>query len=289
MGCWNKTCGISKLPIFSGEKVYAFILEEQLTGFAGNDHHYPSSEWIPCRLPFVTRYNDYGGGEKSNWVLDILLEEIKEQMIELPAGTNSSHELEVTRDKLNEELFFDAVHEGRLAVPQAGHPTRINFVMMRKDIVDNILADYAPDFPAIAVAKTFDQMVEEIPAFYEDVIAASKDQLGIFGALRYGTDQIRDKYPQLYRCLIAFSVADGYSGIARLHTTVQQLHNQKKHKRAKEVIEYWLMGAVIDRFMINTRITWAPGGYEGSQDQDPEPYEILNKAIGKRLVKMMED
>jgi hypothetical protein len=27
MGCWNKTCGLTNLPIMCGEKTYVFVLE----------------------------------------------------------------------------------------------------------------------------------------------------------------------------------------------------------------------------------------------------------------------
>lgn len=43
MGCWNKTCGLSKLHVYAGDPVYVFVLEQNLN----HDRCYATAFWSP--------------------------------------------------------------------------------------------------------------------------------------------------------------------------------------------------------------------------------------------------
>jgi len=63
MGCWNGTCGISRLPIFCGDPVRMILLkrtgclkrEGKIVGFT-----YSHSMMVPILFPIMGEYNDYG-------------------------------------------------------------------------------------------------------------------------------------------------------------------------------------------------------------------------------------
>lgn len=139
MGCWNKTCGLSRLHINAGEEVYVFVIEE------GNRNDtsrcYTTALYAPLLMPFEAKYDDYGGGEDAKGVaLPFILEGLREELVEMPQGENEYHDIPVTRDKFEVENFFEAVHEGRLFVKDYhGENSRVEFVMIRKDVVQNIL------------------------------------------------------------------------------------------------------------------------------------------------------
>ena len=53
MGSWNKTCVLSNLAIYDGDKVVVFILED---GGDGSDS-YATALFRPLLLPFNSVYN----------------------------------------------------------------------------------------------------------------------------------------------------------------------------------------------------------------------------------------
>ena len=73
MGSWNFTCGISNLPIFYGEEVYAFLVDER------RGRHGPD----PVTLPILGTYDDYGRAENFK---EPEIEESWKQAIKLHVG-----------------------------------------------------------------------------------------------------------------------------------------------------------------------------------------------------------
>lgn len=67
MGCWNKTCGISQLPIFVGTETLNFIIVENkpYEGEINNHPSYSNAYWNVIPLPFYGEYNDYGWQDDS--------------------------------------------------------------------------------------------------------------------------------------------------------------------------------------------------------------------------------
>lgn len=59
MGCWNKTCGITNLPIFYEDEMIMFvIIESPVKNVAAPCH--ATSFWNYIPLPIYGKYNDYG-------------------------------------------------------------------------------------------------------------------------------------------------------------------------------------------------------------------------------------
>ena len=138
MGSWNKTCGLSNLPILAGEQTYVFVLEQELDI---SSHCYSTHLYRPALLSFESTYNDCGGGEDSKGIgFDIIMNGIQSCLVEMPLGENEYHDIAVSKAAFNEELFFDSVREGRLYVTNyTGGSNRVEFTMFRKDIVDKIV------------------------------------------------------------------------------------------------------------------------------------------------------
>jgi hypothetical protein len=138
MGCWNKTCGLSNLHIIAGTDVYVFVLEENTDK---TDRCYSTAFWRPLLLPFTSKYNDYGGGEESGGPgFQLIMDSIAKELTEMEVGDNEYHDIAVKKEGFGEEQFFESVHEHRLFKKSYyGDKQVIDFVMMRKDIVDYIL------------------------------------------------------------------------------------------------------------------------------------------------------
>lgn len=58
MGCWNKTCGLTQLPIHDGERVITFLLVKKEGGY--QSYCYNNWAWELIPLPIYGKYDDYG-------------------------------------------------------------------------------------------------------------------------------------------------------------------------------------------------------------------------------------
>ena len=99
MGCWNKTCGLSKLHIYAGDPVYVFVIEQNLD----HDRCYSTAFWSPILAPFESVYNDYGGGENSGGVwFQHIMDGVRAKLIEQEVGENEYHDIAVKREGFGE-------------------------------------------------------------------------------------------------------------------------------------------------------------------------------------------
>ena len=190
MGCWNATCGISNLHIKANDEVYVFVLEQVKNV---DSLCYSTAFYKPLLLPFYAKYNDYGDGEEcSGPALPIIMDSIKQQLIEMEVGENQYHDIEVKRDEFNEELFFEAIHENRLSIKGYRGETRLDMIMMRKDIIDHVFENWVQrdyvgggkgtcGYDNAYIQYKFQDILNDIPAFIERILDIAKEtQCGEF-------------------------------------------------------------------------------------------------------------
>lgn len=141
MGCWNKTCGLSRLPIHASRAVYMVpIVQAPYQGRC-----YSTDMWTPTDIAVVGEYNDYGGGENMEPVaMGYVVEAIRKNLVEREVGENKYHDIAVNKSGFSEEMFFEAVHESRLQVkiPHSASHFDVDMVMIRKDVVDHFKENY---------------------------------------------------------------------------------------------------------------------------------------------------
>lgn len=304
MGCWNKTCGLSNLHITHGTPVYVFVLEES----RDNSNCYSTSLFSPLLLPFESVYNDYGGGEDSSGIaLPFVISGIKEQLVEMPLGDNTYHDIEVTREKFDVDLFFEAAHEDRLSIKgrYSKDPTRLQFTMFRKDVVDTILAEreieeyVGNNKGTIArygdeknyIRYKFADIIADIKPMIEEVkikIAEAKKESETLGAymlfdgvgsmFEYGHPNLAAKWMRgdSYR----------YSRIVDMKHAIRvafESNSPEALNKLEALIAEHLKGVFIDGFMHAARKTWIPGGHEGSQSTSGGALRLLGKAVNDAL------
>ena len=292
MGSWNKTCGLTNLPIMSGEKTYVFILERVKEI---HDHCYSTHLYRPLLLPFVSTYNDYGAGEDSEGgALPIIMDGLKQRLVEMPLGENKYHDIAVIRDAWSEDLFFESVHEHRLRVNSYDGETEVEFVMMRKDVVDDLLDTYK----------------------FEEYLGEGKGTHGWKNSYElYGfADLVRDveplldflliimkemdwKWPRLDRVVFAYQQKEGernraanwfrhdlgyrFSNIVEVRSHIIELLMKGERDLAQDLMIEHLRGMFVNTFMEMTRKSWIPGSQEGSQRQEYEPYRALMASMNR--------
>lgn len=302
MGCWNKTCGLSNLHIYAGDPVYVFLLEQ-------NPHHdrcYSTAFWAPVMLPFLSEYDDYGGGENSSPAINYILEGLKEQLVEMPLGKNEYHDIAVNKDILDEKLMFEAVHEGRLKIHDRafGGERLVDFVMFRKDIVDHITETLVCDMYVGEGKGTggwgnnyiyykFADVVAKVPEFIDKVEKELLSTDGPEGSLppelrlKYAMRGLAGMYDFKERNLVATYLGglDDYrfSRILRPSDAVVRLLADGKREEAEAMLIDILRASFINSFMESTRKSWMPGGHEGSQASESKGYRVLCSAVTAAL------
>lgn len=305
MGCWNKTCGLSNLHITAGDDVYVFVLEENTDK---TDRCYSTAFWNPLLLPFTSKYNDYGGGEESSGPgFQLIMDGVAKQLIEMEVGENQYHDIAVKKEGFGEEQFFDAVHENRLFSKshRKEDGRAVDFVMMRKDVVDYILENrviksYVGDGKGTGgwgnnyINYKFEDILKDIPEFLDKIApmadpaaAESKDPelVAALMELRFlrGMGNLFEyKHPNK---VAAWLRGDDYrfSKIVNVQDAVISLLKEDRRTEAELLLTDMLKGKFIDSFMEVTRKNWAPGGHEGSQCQEADEYRLLMKAMTAAL------
>jgi hypothetical protein len=304
MGSWYKTCGLSNMAVTDGTEVMVFVLEKNNDE---TDRCYSTAFWSPSLLPFYSKYADYGGGcDDTGIALPYIMEGIKQSLVEMDLGDNEYHDIEIKKDKFDIELFYEAVHEGRLFKSDwRGNKQMIDFVMVRKDVADDILANFQREmyvgsgqgdcgYDNSYKLITFAKILEDLPEY----MARLSEFLKPEGELddRANAALMRMKFAGGLGTVYEFKDTnlvgkwvrgDGYrfSRLADHNEIVIDLMQAGKVKEATEFMVDLLKGMYLNCFMETTRRNWAPGGHEGSQGNEAHGYRIMAEATLRALAR----
>ena len=309
MGCWYKTCGLSNLHIIAGTPVYVFLLEE---AFREGDRCYSTAFCTPLLLPFESTYNDYGGGEDSHGAgFEYIMAGIRKALVECEVGENEYHDIAVKRDGFGENEFFESVHEHRLKIGTYDGENFIDFVMMRKDIVDDVLENLVQEKYVGGGKGTggygnnydyykFADVLADIPAFLDktqECIKPSDEDINRYAAAGIPIDSVKELISLWCRLEDVFAWGDtnkvGWymhrdtyrvSSIVRVHELIISLMHEGKRVDAEAILKDHLKAVYINEFMERTRKLWMPGGHEGSQSNDHDGYRALMAAMDRALI-----
>ena len=302
MGCWNQTCGLTQLHIRANQDVVVFAMTKN----NGVDSLcYTTPFYAPVMMPFYAKYNDYGGGEECHGIgFNIVMDAIKEELVELPVGENQYHDIAVKKEGFGEEQFFEAVHEDRLFVKGMNPRQRIHvgFMMIRKDIFDHILENrvlerYVGNNQG-TIAKwgdskdyiefKFADVAADIPACVDYIFTALQDESNVlarFDPLRY-LRKLNDNSlrPVGNRAASYLSHEDyRYSSLVRPSSEIDRYISTDDKTGLTEYLTEYLKALWIDGFMLDTRKFWSPQAGAGSQQDEHEGYELLIDAMTAAL------
>lgn len=288
MGCWNKTCGLSNLHITDNKPVYTFILVQN----GDEGRCYNNAFYTPILVPFECDYNDYGGGKNERGVAITPLMNMIKQECYIDGAKN----VEVDID-----MFFDLIHDNKIAYKDVwGKTVLIDFVMMRKDVVDYVLDNWAREVYVDGLGYqpyTFQEVVNEIPAFI-DVIAAEirkwQDPDDPVNSIMFSMFKINssDSFTSLFEPdpvtnklnLVTISLHhDIRTPIFSINEYIVNLIIQNKIDEVTEFITDYIKGTFVNNLIAKTRKQWLPGCHEGSQACDHGGYRMLIEATTKIL------
>lgn len=306
MGCWNKTCGLSNLPIFAGSDVVVFPL---VKASDWKDRCYSTAMWAPTVLPFYSKYNDYGGGEEDHGPgLEYIMDGIKNVLVEQEAGENEYHDIPIKKDDFNIEMFYEGVHEHRLLIQgYTGKDREVDFVMFRKDVVDDICKTYEIEsyvgsgkgtcgYDNNYIKYKYEDIIAQIPAYVsylvnkyeEDVLAHSADDQyqKVYRYLMKISHRNRDLEDVKGLDLISSYIIDNnyrYWNIVDIKEVIVDLIAAGKHNEARDMLKEHVLFVFMDQYLSSIRKIWSPGCHEGSQESDAEPYHVFIKVLDRAL------
>jgi len=293
MGSWYKTCGLTNLPIMSGELTYVFILERVKNP---EDSCYATHLYRPLLLPFVSEYDDYGGGHSSSGIaFQLIMDGIKKHLVEVRPGKNKIHDIAVSRKEWDEEMLFNSIQENRLRVNYRDDgECDVSFVMMRKDVVDDLINTYVFNSFDSDNAYRFTDLVADVDPLLDAIFKEEQclgSGLGLDTAIflylsKCGSaTSVRNKAAAWLRRDDAY---ERFSNIIMVRDHIMNVISQGDRATARELLIDYLKAKFVDNFMEMTRKSWLPGGHEGSQRQEYDPYRALmasmNRVIASRDV-----
>lgn len=311
MGSWNGTCGLSGLPVTHGDEIYVFpIVENQRDSFC-----YSSALYRPNVMPFRAEYNDYGGGENfSGPGLELVIAGIRDSLVEMEVGENKFHDIAVKRDGFDADVFFDAVHEGRLLFKNplrgyGGQPEHINvyFTMIRKDVIDRLWNEWTFDMwkgtdgdvpegfesdQYYVKNVTYARLAELIPDYMEKMTSREHG----YSKVTTGLDEEEAKLVRdFYRDYMMFQTRDGHiladtfsyafgsgyagGGFTKIGEPKERIlaaYFDGDPEKAYELLREVLVTIMVNSFMEHTRRVWLPPMHQGSQSQCLDEYRLLN-------------
>lgn len=329
MGCWNKTCALSNLPIFAGDEVYVFLIEQNGLGLGSGNHCYSNHLYSPIITPFYSHYDDYGAGENNGGAaLPVIINALKKVVIEKEVGKNQYHDLEVKRDTLSEDNLFELMREQRLSIK---NPYRnlnennqeevlIEFVMMKKDIVDDILNEYTMEvyWNNSFVKFQLSDVFCEVDAVIDAVIQANKTREGVIKVLddnrgsltRENVKSLSDLYlvshnggmdisaytmePLLVQAGLKTSAfinilhscsMNNHSRIVSFWPEFSNMISEENLDTARSYFVDTFKGIFIHSFFESTRRSWIPQSGEGGQNTNFDEHKMLANSILKSIEK----
>lgn len=290
MGCWNKTCALTQMPIFAGEEtVMFFIVERPFNDGVEPMPSYSSSAWSMIPVPFYGEYDDYG-------FLDLhpdqehKLQSLKEtfgSMVVFHKGENIVDDWDIDKNIFdNYDLVKEAIHRNRLKLNIFGEKESVvSFVMFEKKSFDELIKNnYQSIHEILKEATPFIKnklnaaLTEGNSAFISNASEAVSEFYVQKGYKRY-----EDK-TELFALSFWF---DGHSGEAigwvTSHYLSGFLHDLAFKTDftydSKEMAETFC----INHAMMNLRKTWHPQGYEGSQSEINSNHDSFLDAYKIRL------
>lgn len=302
MGCWNQTCGLTQIHIRAGEKVVVFPLVES----DRDSLCYSTPFWTPFPVPFVSEYNDYGAGENSSGIgLELVLNFIREKLVEIEVGENKRHDIAVHREGFDEDKFWSAIHKRRLTINTYQSQKEIGFVMIKKSVLDYLIEHeefaHYDGYEAGVGSKYTKYKFADVLSTLERIVDKLFSEDDEYSDL---PEEVRIKLRHLKRYRILEQVAGeikdsdkncwaaqwlGYGARSHLNyggfssniveSKLVDFIEAGNRDGARELLTQYLTMQFVDSFLMSTRKFWSPQAGAGSQDNDPDGYRLLAAAM----------
>jgi hypothetical protein len=289
MGCWNHTCAVTNLPIYAGEEVEVILLKAPEMPDAAS-YCYPYVYHSPLPLTFHGKYDDYGAVEECEGAaLDIIIDGIREDLVEMEQGENQYHDIPAKKETFNVEQLFELDHEDRLFVKNRmaawdKYPDTlaIKHIVVRKAVYDEITTNFgierwnretSEEYYIKLTDLDYDVYTQDI-----DNILALPEDSGTYSYLRYAQDEIRGD-SELSKIISSYGRSIyGLTDPINVNEILITLREEKSDLYDAVLVNAARF-AIFSHYMDDTRKSWhVPSGL-GSQNQNTYGQELTAKLI----------
>ncbi len=145
MGSWNHTCMVSQMHILEGDEVVELWLVEQNSYNKYSHYVYSTHLWRPYPVLMYGKYTDYGesdAGLQDCPRVELLLDLIKQDIVEREQGENPYHDHAVVKEGLDFKRLHTIDHGGRGQVKGYKGPLALKHALVKKSLFDKILNEY---------------------------------------------------------------------------------------------------------------------------------------------------
>lgn len=248
------------------------------------DRCYTTSFWRPVLLPFTAVYDGYGGGEELN---GISVKYIVDAYNKLAAPDNDN-DSDDDSDNPHARMFM---HGYKHITKFNGNV--VNFVMMRKDVVDAILSSrtvekfigHLPNTTSNYTTYCWKDVVEDIPHLLKEL----QPWIDINDTYWLRDRSMKDAARSIDRLAhnkAAWHLPDQHHNSILpicVETLIVTAARRNDMEEATSLLTSYLMASYIDHYMDSIRKCWMPGGFEGSQDQEEDGYLLLSDVITRAI------
>ena len=287
MGCWNATCGVSQLPICSGNKVKAFLLLQSRyrIEILGSGTNYPMDYFSPFFLPVTATYDDYGSVDDidEDWNSKFLIETFQKwhsnnYIVNLGNDAEINDPLIDKFEKIKD--VFDCVERGALIYGIGDNKRKIGMFMVLEEVYNALLKHYAEDFAKNEYMQEFENDTYE--ETYKWFRAMRKDRLH---KPTRDTDTTSDMSPKMRIDLII-----GDCGVPSVEFDHYYDHvKNPMFGDTEEIIQRFKDVRIFDHCMRSLRKMWIPQTGVGNQDVEFEYFLALNTAMSTYINRLAEE
>jgi hypothetical protein len=277
MGCWNKTCGITQLPIMAGEPVVYFIIYQ--SGKADNFPCYSSSlGWSIIPIPIYGKYDDYGGCEddpNQEYKYSFIKQALSSHLVDCRDDFEKS-QTEYNDPFVNGESISHCVNRN---VWKLGHnKSEMSIFMIHREVYEK-LTEYVTSFSGKKI------YVNDVIKYYNNVLEKTKGMIPLDTEYYKIVDDInkQDKLSYMISSIVENLIV-GWQFNTITYGQFKHLFSMKKLLDADictidEIVKINFLNAV----MAVLRKSLAPMPGEGSQDGYDGYHYILNNFVNKKL------
>jgi hypothetical protein len=235
-------------------------------------------------FPFYTTYDGYGRGHNSHGIgLSITMDAIRNSIV--PGVLSDGTVLDKT--SFDESIFWHAIYLRELnIIAQNGIQYQVDVSMIRCDIISDILQQYR--MPQYMNNFGIDRLIN---VTYQDIMnglpaaISHLQKLDISKPFFYEMMPDNVAWRELLDCVFKYT----YVSICRVSKVLNGYRIKQEWDNLSEALKCYLIGNTLDNFMYDTRRIWCPQGGQGSQGADVEPYELLNRIIGRVITEIKRD
>lgn len=265
MGSWDGTCGISHLPIRSGEPVVAYLIIESngINELQGAGYCYSWDIFKPCMLPVYADYNDYGSIEGVQNE-DAVLKRIKYLLSSEKIKFNKYIEHEMTNEKLEHMTAEDFFHYVERGWVDGAKGKKLGFIMFHKELYDKLHESHDGVY-AIEMIERIIDMIDTFTKMMCDENTSPEEKAVII--------------KRNASCLLPV----GHGGyMSYLAEDIEDYYLTRDEEIKQSLCEILTTSSLLDIL----RVPWIPQVGAGGQTWDYKEYKVLSQFIQDHLAEI---